>query len=354
MGSGKAALKVVAAVLGAVISVLLVLTVFFTFDFSQGLQLIPRFSVGKFVRELPRHLRWLVPFAMLTALIIPLRALQWQQTLRKRVPFKERYHLVAIGAFTNNAVPGKFGDVFRAFLLSRTLGIPFMQALGSVAVCKLLEFAALMLLVAASFLGPFAQTMSRFAGGLKIALVACVVLFAVVIFLAHHAPTMAEGLQRKHRFPKLQVVLEHLGDGLGTAKSFRGMVKALFFSIGPVLAPAIAYGLALQFMGVRGGLFAGAVVLGAIALGQLTPGLPAGTGIYYFVTSWAARSLGAAPEDAAAYSALTHLATVATQIAIGGISVWVRKIRWKDLKRKGKIAADAAAHQVGSEAEAAA
>ena len=38
----------------------------------------------------------------------------------------------------------------------------FVQSLGSVAVCKLLEFAALMLLVAASFVGPFHDTASRF------------------------------------------------------------------------------------------------------------------------------------------------------------------------------------------------
>ena len=102
---------------------------------------------------------------LLSASVIPLRALQWQQhASAQAVPFKERYHLVAIGAFTHNALPGKLGDIIRSFLLSRTQRLPFLQCLGSVAVCKLLEFAALMLLVAVSFLGPFGKTMAHFAG----------------------------------------------------------------------------------------------------------------------------------------------------------------------------------------------
>ena len=48
------------------------------------------------------------------------------------------------------------------------LVMPFIQALGSVAVCKLLEFAALMLLVAASFLGPFGRILGRFSGALRL------------------------------------------------------------------------------------------------------------------------------------------------------------------------------------------
>jgi hypothetical protein len=352
--SGKVALKALGAVLGALLTVALVMTAFFRFDVSgAGPWLIPRFSMARFFAQIPSHLFWLIPFILLSAAVIPLRAIQWQRALSRPVPFRERYHFVGIGAFCNNAIPGKFGDLIRAFLLARTQGVPFLQALGSVAVCKLLEFAALMLLVAASFLGPFAATMARFADGLRVAVGACIGLVALVVFLAHYAEDIASALHRRARLPKLQVLLRHFGEGLGTARSFRGMLTALAFSLGPVLAPTLAYGLGLQAIGVFGGLFAGAVMLGAIALGQLTPGIPAGTGIYYFVTSWAARSLGASAEDAAAYSALTHLATVTTQIGVGGISVWARKLRWRDLKRRGALATQAAEQvQVESEAEA--
>jgi hypothetical protein len=72
-------------------------------------------------------------------------------------------------------------------------------------------------------------------------------------------------------------------------------------------------------------------------------------GLYYFVTSWAARSLGASAEDAAAFSTLTHLGTVFANISVGAISVHLRQLRLKDLRRGGSLAREAA-HHVAHEA----
>jgi uncharacterized protein (TIRG00374 family) len=339
------ALKVLLGVVGAVLTVVLISTAFFHWNLGKpGPLLVPRFPLGEFFRELPGHLVWLVPFMLLEASLLPLRALQWQQTLQRKVPFRERYHLVAIGAFTHNVLPGKLGDIIRAFLLARTQRLPFLQSLGSVAVCKLLEFAALMLLVAVSFLGPFGKTMVQFRSALEVAVSLCVGLVALVVLLAHYSRPLAQALHRRHRLPRVENLLMHVADGLGTARSFRGMVVALLYSMGPVLASSLAYGLALSGLGIPGGLFAGAVVLGAIALGQALPGVPAGMGLYYFVTSWAARSLGASEADAAAFSTLTHLGTVLSQVALGAISVNQRKLRLKDLRRGGSLAREAARH----------
>jgi len=342
---GKALTKAVLALLGVVLSAVLLSTAFFRWNFKgPGPLLVPRFSLSEFVSDLPGHLLWLVPFMLLSAAIIPLRAAQWQRTLKKRVPFKDRYRLVGIGAFVHNALPGKLGDVTRAFLLSRTQRIAFVQTIGSVAVCKLLEFAALMMLVALSFLGPFAETMARFEGPLVGAIFALVGLVALVLLLAHYSAPLARWLHRKHRMLRVQGFLNHVSEGLGTARSFRGMGLAFLFSVGPVLASSVGYGLALQGLGIRGGLFAGAVVLGAIAVGQGAPGVPAGMGLYYFVTSWAARSLGASAEDAAAFATLTHLGTVISQVGVGAFSVHKSGLRLKDLRKGGALAKDAAQH----------
>ncbi|WP_257458275.1 lysylphosphatidylglycerol synthase transmembrane domain-containing protein [Archangium lipolyticum] len=343
--AGRTYLKALAVLVGVVLSAILISTAFFRWNLGgDGPLLIPRFSLGKFVHDLPGHLRWLIPFMLLSASIIPFRAMQWQKTLGKPVPIRERYHLVAIGAFTHNALPGKLGDFIRSFLLSRTQRIPFLQSLGSVAVCKLLEFAALMGLVALSFVGPFGETMAQFSGALRAAVGVCVGLVVLVVLLAHYALPLARLLERKKRLPRLQHLLGHVSEGLGTARSFRGMAVALLFSIPPVLAPALGYGLGLHALGIHGGVFAGTVILGAIALGQSFPGVPAGMGIYYFVTSWAARNLGASPEDAAAFATLTHLGTVVSQVAVGALSVRIRGIRLRDLRKGGSLAREAASH----------
>lgn len=341
---GRTWLKVLAVIVGVALSAFLVSSAFFHWNLGPGPLLTPRFPLERFFADLPGHLVWLIPFMLLSAAILPLRAVQWQTTLSKPVPLRERYHLVAIGAFTHNALPGKLGEFIRSFLLSRTQRIPFLQALGSVAVCKLLEFTALMGLLALSFLGPFGQTMAHFSGALRIAVAVCVGLVVGVVLLAHYALPLSRYLGRRNRLPRVRHLLGHVAEGLGTARSFRGMARTLLFSIGPVLAPALAYGLALRGLDIPGGLFAGTLVLAAIALGQCLPGVPAGMGIYYFVTSWAARSLGASSEDAAAFAALTHLGTLLSQVSLGALSVRLRGIRIKDLRRGGSLAREAAGH----------
>ncbi len=341
---GKAHLKVLAGVLGVILTTLLISTVFFRWNLTgPGPLLTPRFSLGKFISDLPSHLDWLLVFILLSGSLIPLRAIQWQRTLPKKVPFKERYHLVAIGAFTHNALPGKLGDFIRAFLMSRSQRIPFVCALGSVAVCKLLEFVALISLAALSVLG-LGPILEQFGGALRGAALVCLGLVILVVLLAHFSERIAKWLHSKHRFPKLQVFLVEVGQGLGTARSFRGMALAFLFSIPPVVANAAAYGSGLAGMGLQGGFWAGALILGAIALGQSTPGIPVGMGVYYFVTSWMARKLGASGEEAAAYATLTHVSTLLTQISIGAVSVWTRRLGWRELIRRTKRAREEVKH----------
>ncbi|NNB86228.1 flippase-like domain-containing protein [Corallococcus exiguus] len=347
---GRTWLKVLGGVVGLVLSLLLLSTAFFKWNLSgSGDLLTPRFPLDKFVRDLPGHLVWLVPFMLLQASLVPLRAVQWQATLRKHIPFKDRFQMVGIGVFVHNALPGKLGEVTRSFLLSRTHNIPFIRSLGSVGVCKLMEFACLMLLVALSFLGPFGETMAHFRTELHVALSLCIGLVALVVLLAHWAAPLGRWLHQRHTMPRVDSFLNHVGEGLGTARSFKGMATVFFFSIFPVFASALAYGLALHGVHIPGGLFAGAVVLGAISLGQSLPGVPAGMGIYYFVTSWAARALGSNAEDAAAFATLTHLGTVISQVAVGAWCVHRSKLRIRDLRKGGRLA-NAAAHHVAHEA----
>jgi hypothetical protein len=120
------------------------------------------------------------------------------------------------------------------------------------------------------------------------------------------------------------------------------MAVALFFSTLPELTSAVAYGIGLQALEVPRGIYAGPLVLGAIALGQSAVGIPADVGLYYLMSSWAARKLGADGQAAAAFAALTHLGMLFSQLAVGGVSLWIRKIRWKDLRRRSHLAAAAA------------
>ncbi|MDR0966471.1 MAG: flippase-like domain-containing protein [Myxococcales bacterium] len=326
--------RVPATVVGVLLSLAFMASAFFDPSIADGrLHLSPRFSIGAWMADLPHHLLWVIPFAACAAAVLPLRALSWGLALgpRRAPPFRERYHAVAAGAFVHNALPGQLGDLCRAQLAARRHGLPLFEGFGSALVCKLFEFLALIALVGISCL---LTTAGAGLHGLDSAVLIAAALFGVLAALswslARWTGPLARWLEARGRLPRLRGVLENLGKGLAPIRSLRQSGRLALASLGPVVAPALGYGLALSALGVPNGLLLGPLLLGAITLSQFNVGLPIGVGMYYLSASWAARALGVPDGDAAALALLTHLTTVITHLAVGFVSIVLYRVRLRD------------------------
>jgi hypothetical protein len=135
------------------------------------------------------------------------------------------------------------------------------------------------------------------------------------------------------RLPRAGAALGALGAGLA-AVAGRRLALALALALGPALTAAAAYGLPLRAAGVPASAAGGALLVAVITFGQLTPGLPVGAGVYWGLSAWAARRLGAADEDAAALALLSHAGMVAASLAVGLVSAVVRRAALADLLRR--------------------
>lgn len=314
-------LKAAGGILGALISLSLIATTFVELHpLSAGARWSWRVDPGGFLHAIPAQRSWFVPFLLLAALQLPARAFQWQATLRRAVPFARRYRWVAIGALVHNALPGKLGDLTRAWLLGREEAIPFVESLGSVAVCKLLEFIALLGLAAATLLSPQVPQVLR--GGLRVAAVGGAGLCLGVLVLAKLSSGLAARLEGRGGWPRLSRFFRDADAGLLTLRRPSAWGGALLRSSLPVLAAVLGYGLALHAMGVPNGWIGGPLVLLAISLGQSVLVVPAGAGLYFVATSWAAGALGATSEQAALLAALTQVALLLAQCGLGAIALW--------------------------------
>ena len=323
----KKSVRALLALAGTGLSALLIGLVFCRVRWDQGPHLAWRVSPLELLRALPGQVRWVLPFAALTALMLAARAWQWQAALRIRVGLTERFHLVAIGAFVHNALPGKLGDVTRAYLLGRDRDLPFVESLGSVAACKLFEFVWLVALAGGAL--SFAPGLAGFGTALRAASLACFGLVVLAFLAGRFAPVLGPRL----RPGKLRRAVDALGRAFAVTRSARALANLVARSVAPVLCSAIAYGWALQGVGIARGLWLGPVVLGAIpALGQSLLLVPAGTGLYYLATTFTATQLGASPEQAAVFATCTHLATLAPQLLLGAVSLWRRGIGLSGLR----------------------
>jgi len=99
------------------------------------------------------RLAWL-PFIVLIGLAdFLIRAARWRlllSTAKPRAPIWLLFRLEAIGLAINNVLFMRMGELARAFLASRELGVPLATALASVAVERALDVAALLSLFSAA------------------------------------------------------------------------------------------------------------------------------------------------------------------------------------------------------------
>jgi hypothetical protein len=212
-------------------------------------------------------------------------------------------------------------------------------------VAKLLEMGALVMAIAA--VAPFVRTVGSSAGGSTLGRTAVAGLAVVaalgllLLALSRLAPRLAERLRGGQRWPRVVHLLEAVTAGVRGAGSLRRLALGLLAAFGPVAAAGLAYGLALAHAGAPSGVLGGWLLLGALTLGQFTPGLPVGAGVYLFVCSWAARTLGASDAAAAAVAVLSHAGAVIANLAVGSVSAVryrgeLREVlRWRRGARSG-------------------
>lgn len=325
--------------LGVAVGATLVLVVFFEVSWDGRISFAPRFPLGDFVRELPHHGRWLAGFVALVATLSAWRALVWQLVMRPDARWADAYHATALGALVHNTVPGKLGPVAAAWLLARMEGRSFPPLLSSQLVAKLLELGALVAVGAVAALALGAEiAVGRVAlagAGVFLALAGA---GAVIAWVAPNA-----GARIARRLPRVGAFVTAVGEGLRNAGSPARLGVAAAAAFAPALTAAASYAVPLASFGVERPLAGGALVVAVITFGQLTPGLPVGTGLYWALSSWAARRLGASADDAAALALVTHAGMVATQLLVGGCSAVVRRGALRDLIRRRRTLVEAAA-----------
>lgn len=304
---------------GAVITLALASLVFVRPHFSGGLRFEPRFDLAVWLHDLPGHLHWLLPFAALTAMLPAARALAWGRTLPlPPVDFANRYHAVALGGLMQNVLPGHLGPFGSALFLSRRLDRSFAAVLASLLLLKWLELVALVALATLAVAWPAAWVgQASIRKMVAVGAAVCAVAAIALVLIARFTPAWVDRLERRGRLLWLARALESLGDGLAVIGSARRLARAALVAATPVVLGGIAYGLALSRMGAAPGVVGGWPLLAAITLAQVTPGLPIGTGVYYFVCAWAAREMGVSASQAAALALLSHATGVVTNLTVG-------------------------------------
>jgi glycosyltransferase 2 family protein len=208
----------------------------------------------------------------LYAVVTLMRGERWHAILVAegiRTPRTETYSLVVVGYMGNNALPARAGELLRVFLLGSRTGASKRTILGSVLVERLLDAAALGLLLVLMARKLINDVVPK----------SPVVLIAVAAFIVLGVVVAVVVARRAHLRER---AVETIGPMLAPAKQLstaRG-VGLLVFSVAIWIVEASVYTLVAAAVGLHMNLHDGLAVVAFTNLAALIPAAPGYVGTY--------------------------------------------------------------------------
>lgn len=285
---------------------------------------------------------WLVPSAVCTLLGYMLRTVRWRVILSgaARAPLSTLFPVLIMGFATNNLLPGRLGEFWRAYLLGRKRGVRKTFALASVVVERVFDGLTLILLLT------IVSAAIQLPGwGRQIELLALAIFFAATLALAlllwkpgAVQRPLAAVLHRFHGGVALWIEerFQSFVDGLSPLRERRILLAATALSIAVWLLEASSY-LALS-RGLNLGLPSNVELPGlglalvTINLGIMVPSGPGYVGTQEFFGTAALGVVGANAQAALALIVVSHAIQYAVVTGLGLIFFAREQLSPRDLR----------------------
>ena len=302
------------AMVGLALSVISLVLVASSVDVGAAARILAAVAPGPLVVALAVAFVALALRAPTWQTLVPARADGSRVSLRRLMP------IVVVGYLGNLLLPARLGEVLRAYLVSRREGIALGGALGSVALERILDTAALavMAFAAAAVAGATGWVLqgTGLLAGASVVLLAGLATVGLQPFLAillrvGHVPIMQAPVQALARR------VEPFVHWSGGPHRRRAMVVTIGFCLVTAICNAAMVWFVAQAVGASLSP-AGCVLLMAVAaLAAAIPAAPANVGTYELAAVTVAASLGVPLDTALALAVLAHVLGL-LPIMVGG------------------------------------
>lgn len=270
---------------------------------------------------------WLLPMGGIVFLDMLVRALRWRVLLSRAAPgasLLELLRLEAVGLAVNNVLFMRLGELARAALSARRLGVSAPAALASVAIERALDVAALLaIFLAASAAAPgFVDPRVTRGAGLLLA-----VAVGALVLLAAAETSLAEGgaLERRlRRWPRLHSFIEQLALGAAVLRSPAAAAQAAGYSLGLWSVDAGLYWAGARALGL-GGLMdypRSVLTLSWAGASSALPAAPGAIGTFEAVVRDILVRFGAEPAQGFAFAFVCHSVMYLLVTATGLACLW--------------------------------
>ena len=264
---------------------------------------------------------------------------RWQILLKpkEKIPLNNLFRLNIISQYVNIIIPGRFGEVTRAYIVSKQHQVSGAYVIGTIAIEKILDFFVFVFLWISV---PALFALQKAVKGYKIALFFCFLAASFLVLLIWQPRTILNWTKSITRLlpGKLRKGFQDFFEkGIEAFSLLRNTKTLLFVFIltfgfigGQVLTNFFlfkAFHLNLSF-------WAGLFLLLAIQVGNITPSVPGKIGVFEYAVILALSVFSISKSQALSYGIMLHLVAYLPKIILGLMFITNLKI---PLKKIGKI-----------------
>lgn len=270
---------------------------------------------------------WLLPSLLSTALALGLKVPKWRWLILP-IGYASRtgvLYSMSVGYLVNIVLPGRLGELARAYLLARLARISSLAVLSTVAVDRILDIVALSLLLAIVL--PLAALPSWVGQSGLVMGAAGLGLLALCIALAHsrgHA-LFFKLLAELPAFPGKGAVerwTAALVLGLQGLKGMGAVVRIFAVTAAIWVVTVFTFYFAQIAFHIDAPIWAAALILAVTNLGMVVPSSPGYIGVFHYLVVLVLGAFGVERELALGYAVVVHLIGLLPVGLLGVFALW--------------------------------
>jgi uncharacterized protein (TIRG00374 family) len=247
---------------------------------------------------------------------------RWRLLLKSKIDASMGYmfQLNIIAQYLNIAVPGRFGELARAWLPSRRFGVSGSYVLATVIIEKMFDFfAGVILWITIPAVFAFQDNVK----GYTLALVICAVMAALLVLVVWKRDLVrrwlylfARLLPRKFR-QRVITFLEQGMEAFSLLKSSRTSVAFSLYTVLIIMLASLTNFLLFQAYGFKLTFFEAMILLLVLQIGNAPTSIPGKIGIFEYMVILGLSFFAIAKPEAMAYGLMLHIVTYLPKIILG-------------------------------------
>jgi glycosyltransferase 2 family protein len=275
----------------------------------------------------------------LIIVVIGIFSLRWRALLRdgRKIQLRFIFSYLMIGYMVNATAPLRAGDVVRAYLLGRRHGIAVSTTLSTVAVERVFDIAAIVVIgfVLSTALDLPPVVVIGLRTFLSVSLIGLSVLFGLSFwkYSAERLSWFNHDASRSRWIGGLLRRLDYFCEALAVLHDWQTLLVTCLLTLAGWSVLASSLTMFIYSFGLDVTYLAGALMMVATSLGAAIPSAPGSTGVYHALTVLALSVWNVPTAAAAAVGLLAHFVTIALHIVLGLLCAWFIGIRLASLAR---------------------